>query len=107
MEVDGSDGNINADDLEYMPLVKPDLQYQPRLHVNQTDMLTLAHRLTVKAGGLGKVSANTQRATEFVKKYAEKYAEIQRPRVCQWEEDTSGDEKAGMGGRVGGECSAL
>eukprot|EP00435_Cladocopium_sp_Y103_P009554 s4406_g2.t1 len=74
------------DDLEHVPLVKPELQYQPRLHVDQGDVLTLAHRLTVKTGGPGKVSASTQRATEFVKQYADKYAQIQRPRPCQRED---------------------
>ena len=100
VEVDGSDGSVDADDLEHVPLVKPDVQYQPRLHVDQGDVLTLAHRLTVKTGGPGKVSASTQRATEFVKQYAEKYVEIQRPRACH-REDASGDVPMSMPLRQG------
>ena len=100
VEVEGSDGSVDADDLEHVPLVKPDVQYQPRLHVDQGDVLTLAHRLTVKTGGPGKVSASTQRATEFVKQYAEKYVEIQRPRACH-REDASGDVPMSMPLRQG------
>eukprot|EP00435_Cladocopium_sp_Y103_P048899 s1096_g14.t1 len=71
VEVEGSENSVDMDDLEHVPL---------------GDVLTLAHRLTVKTGGPGKVSASTQRATEFVKQYADKYAQIQRPRPCQRED---------------------
>ena len=84
VEVGGSDSeHVDADDMDQVPLVKPDLQYQPRLHVDQTDVLTLAHRLNVQTGGPGRKSAGVQRAVEFVKQYADKYKEVQTPRLCQ------------------------
>ena len=62
--------------------IKPEVQYQPRLHVDQKDVLGLAHRLNVKTSGPGRTSSSTKRSAEFVKQYATKYEELQQPRSC-------------------------
>ena len=62
--------------------IKPEVQYQPRLRVDQKDVLGLAHRLNVKTSGPGRTSSSTKRSAEFVKQYATKYEELQQPRSC-------------------------
>ena len=60
--------------------IKPELQYQPHLHVDQKDVLGFAHRLNVKTSGPGGTSssASTKRSAEFAKQYARKYEEQPR-----------------------------
>ena len=77
----GDEAVVSDIDVDELP-VKPDLQYQPRLHVPQGEVLEAAHRLNVKSSGPGRASASAKRSLEFVKQYAEKYKELQEPRSC-------------------------
>ena len=83
----GDEAVVSDIDVDELP-VKPDLQYQPRLHVAQGEVLEAAHRLNVKSSGPGRASASAKRSVEFVKQYAEKYKELQEPRSCVRQAET-------------------
>eukprot|EP00435_Cladocopium_sp_Y103_P075104 s444_g54.t1 len=77
----GEGGADVEDDLYAESCVKPEMHYQPRLHVKADDVLKVGHRLDFEVGGPGRTSASVKRAVSFVGQYEEKYNELAQQRV--------------------------
>ena len=85
---DQGDGEVGVhDDLCVESSVKPELQYQPKLHVQADDVLDMVHRLDFAVGGPGRTSASTKRVEAFVAQYQQKYKEVQELRSCSHEQE--------------------